>query len=78
MSQINNQDKNVTSTNDAHISLDKIPSSHLEYSTLPPHPDSVNDSTYETPLSATYPKPLSNMNSVYETSPEQPTNPFDI
>ena len=77
-SQINNQDKNARSTNAANISLDKIPSSHLEYSTLPPYPDSVNDSTYETPLSAAYPKPLSNMNSVYETPPEQPANLFDI
>ena len=74
-SQVNNQDKNTTSTNIAHV--DKIPSSHSEYSTLPPHPD-VNDSTYETPLSATYPKPLSNMNSVYETPSEQPANLFDI
>ena len=76
--QTNNQDQNVTSTNIAHVSLDKIPSSHSEYSTLPPYPDSVNDSTYETPLSTTFPKPLSNMNSVYETPPEQPANPFDI
>ena len=64
--------------NAAHISLDKIPSSHLEYSTLPPYPGSVNDSTYETPFFATYPKQLSNMNSVYETPFEQPANLFDI
>ena len=76
--QTNNQDKNVASTITAHISLDKIPSSHSEYRTLPPYPDSANDSAYETPLSATFPKPLSNMNSVYETPPEQPANLFDI
>ena len=79
LSQIKNQDKNVTSTNNAYVSPNKIPSSFLEYSTLPPYPDSVNDSTYETPLPAAYPKTLSNVNSVYETPPESTelANPFD-
>ena len=77
LSQTKNQDKNATSTNNIQTHPNRIPSSHSEYSTLSPYPDSVNDSTYETPLSTTYLKPLSNMNSVDETPPES-NNPLDI
>ena len=71
-----NQDGDIVSNNNVNKQPNRIPSSHSDYSALPPYPDSVNDSTYKTPLSTAYPKPLSNINSVHETPPE-PTNPFD-
>ena len=69
----------MLSNHNAQTPPNRTPSSPSEYSTLPPYPASVNDSNYKTPFPDTYPRPLNNVDSVYETPPEpiKPTNPFD-
>ena len=70
-SQTVSQDRHVMLSDDnTQIPRNRISSSPSEYNTLPPHLASANHSMYKTPFPNMYPKPLHNVDSVYETPPE--------
>ena len=74
-SQTVNQDRDIMLSNDnTQTPPNRTSSSPSEYSTLPPYPALANDSIYKTPFPDMYPKPLHNVDSVYETPPEPATS----